>query len=936
MIGQTLGHYRIEEQLGAGGMGVVYKALDPRLNRTVAIKVLPARAVADPGRRERFVQEARAASALEHPNIVTIYEIDEVDGQYFIAMQYVAGKTLRQLLARGALPLSDLLRYAVQMADALARAHAKGIVHRDLKPDNVMVTAEGQVKILDFGLATLTDPLEPDEIPTGKMMAGAQAEEEFVLGTPSYMSPEQALGKKVGARSDIFSFGSLLYEMVTRRQPFRGENEFAVMTAIVREEPKKVSALAPSVPPELEKLISRAMRKDPERRWQSMADLRVTLMEIKEELEAGGVPTAKMPVGAVRKARTETREEPGPESSTESVPTPTKTPRLPQPQIKKPSESRKPAPGLQPPTGAPRERRFAWRLWGVVVLVIGVLVWFRLVRPGAKAPASSWTTIPFPTLEEGKFEPAFSPDGKQVAFVWGGKTGANFDIYVKPVDAGTPLQLTTDPAPDFSPTWSPDGRHIAFVRHSPAGGQILMVPARGGEERKLGQSAASWFGLAWSPDGKSVAILDRTSPQDGYSIFLLSIGTGEKRKVTSPPEDYFGDWRPTFSPDGKTLAFVRNRHFWAGDIYLLPVSAGKPKGEPRRLTSDNRLIWGLSWTPDSRSIVFSSSRGGKQGLWRISASGGALEPLAAAGVNAYSPAVSLQGGYLAYTRSAWDTNIWRIDGPGSTGGGSLPVKLISSPKPDVGPQFSPDGKKIAFASARSGSWEIWFCNQDGSNPVQLTSFGGPYTGSPRWSPDGRFLAFDSRREGNADIFVISAEGGRARRLTTERSDDVWPSWSRDGGWIYFASNRSGQWEVWKAPAQGGPNVHVTWKGGYEAFESPDGKFVYYAKLDVPGIWRVPVEGGEETQVLDQGDQGFWGVLNQGIYFFNLKATPRPAFQFFGFTARQLKPIPARPNELPLFTSGEPPAVTVSPDGRWILYVQLDHTESDIALVGNFR
>ena len=265
-------------------MGVVYKALDRRLNRLVAIKTLPARSVSDPDRRERFVREARAASALEHPNIVTIYEIEEIEGQYFIAMQYVPGKTIRRRLARGNLPLSETLHYAIQVADALARAHDRGIVHRDLKPDNVMVTPEGQVKVLDFGLATLSEPLSPHEALTREATYRPEPYEGLVAGTLFYMSPEQALGKKVDGRSDIFSFGSLLYEMVTGWLPFRGASEGVVLNAILHNEPEKVSSLAPAAPVELEKLIARALRKDPDRRLKTQwNNIRAELNRLKQQ-----------------------------------------------------------------------------------------------------------------------------------------------------------------------------------------------------------------------------------------------------------------------------------------------------------------------------------------------------------------------------------------------------------------------------------------------------------------------------------------------------------------------------------------------------------------------------------------------------------------------------------------------------------------------------
>jgi len=262
-----------------------------------------------------------------------------------------------------------------------------------------------------------------------------------------------------------------------------------------------------------------------------------------------------------------------------------------------------------------------------------------------------------------------------------------------------------------------------------------------------------------------------------------------------------------------------------------------------------------------------------------------------------------------------------------------PTRLISSTRLDYGPQYSPDNKRIAFTSGRSGSNEIWVCDADGENPVQLTSFNGPDVGSPRWSPDGRQIAFDSVAAGNRDVFVVSVEGGKPHRFTEESSDEVRPSWSRDGRWIYFGSNRTGDWQVWKAPADGGQAAQVTRQGGREAFESFDGNFVYYAKgFGIPGIWRVPVAGGEETLVLDEPVLGLWALLDKGIYFVNLKATPHATIDFFNFATGSTMRVAAIEKELQLTS----PTLAVSPDGRWLLYAEVDNFESDIMLVENFH
>ena len=294
MLGQALGHYRIEAKLGEGGMGVVYRAFDTHLDRAVAIKILRADAIGSPERKRRFLQEAKTASALNHPNIIHIYDISSSDGTDFIAMEFVLGKTLDQLIGKSGLPMRDTLNYSIQIADALARAHSAGIVHRDLKPANIIVAEDGRVKLLDFGLAKLTEPAVDSEGATATMAAPEhlQTEEGAIVGTVAYMSPEQAQGLKVDARSDIFSFGSLLYEMVGGRRPFEGATKMSTLSAILEREPQPLSELAPNLPADFEKIISRCLRKDRERRAQHIGDIKLSLEELREDAVPGRLSSA--------------------------------------------------------------------------------------------------------------------------------------------------------------------------------------------------------------------------------------------------------------------------------------------------------------------------------------------------------------------------------------------------------------------------------------------------------------------------------------------------------------------------------------------------------------------------------------------------------------------------------------------------------------------
>jgi eukaryotic-like serine/threonine-protein kinase len=926
MIGKTVSHYRILEKLGGGGMGVVYKAEDTKLGRFVALKFLPtvapasgrhatgATALPDPAALERFKREARAASALNHPNICTIHDIDEVEGQPFIVMELLEGQTLRERLAAAGssrhgeaggvkppLQTDALLDLAIQIANGLDAAHSKGIFHRDIKPANIFITTQGQAKILDFGLAKLAvAPVYdrgPDDAAYGAALRQdtptATIDPEYLtspgtaMGTIAYMSPEQALARQLDARSDLFSFGAVLYEMATGRPAFAGDSSAAIFDSILHKTPVSPLRLNPELPAGLEAVISKALEKDREMRYQHTSDLRTDLRRLLRDTTSG---------------RTAAAEAGGTTRPTEAAPV----------------------------TGPkPHGRRI--RLAAVLAIAVlgGAALAYRYLRPGHKLSGLPLRIVPFTSSAGGKGNPAFSPDGNAIAYSWAGEKDDNADIYVKLIGAGVPLRLTTDPARDVSPAWSPDGRFIAFLRSSKGGDAYYLVPALGGPERKLADSYRKELGgnsLDWSPDGKFLVVADRVSPQDRLRILLISVESGEKKAVASPSDPFLAS--PRFSPDGKTIAFVAGAGFLAQDIFLVPVSGG----EPNRVTLDKRGLRGLAWTPNGKEIIFSSDRGGLTSLWRVPISGGTPELVSAAGEDAFQPTVSSSGSRLAYLRDRMNLNVWRTAGPAWTGPRIAPAKLISSSREQADLDFSPDGKRIVFASDRSGSWEIWTCASDGSNPAQLTSLGSANTGTPQWSPDGKQIVFDSRKEGNSDIYLVSAEGGEPRRLTNGPFENNVPSWSRDGKWIYFSSDRTGAWQIWKIPAGGGNAIEVTKQGAFQAFESTDGRFLYYCKhySDAPGIWKMPVDGGEEVRVLEEGRVSWWAVLSQGICL--MHATSSPTLDFYDFATQHLKHLGA----IDLGRAQGEHGFAVSPDGKWVLYTRLDQLDSDIMLVENFE
>jgi Tol biopolymer transport system component len=565
------------------------------------------------------------------------------------------------------------------------------------------------------------------------------------------------------------------------------------------------------------------------------------------------------------------------------------------------------------------------------VAAIASAVWFRFFRPARKVAAPPMRIVPLTTFPGFQQNARFSPDGNQIAFTWYGDKDYNEDVYVMRIGGGKPLRLTTDPAKDETPTWSPDGRYIAFRRKDHDKAEIYVVSAVGGPERKLLTLKEGFFDelpLDWSPDGKYLAYIDR-GPGRSDVIFLLAVDNPQdKRPLTTSigQSEYF----PRFSPDGQTVAFIRSAD--VRDISLVRTAGG----EPRRLTFDNTSIYGLDWTPDGAYIVFLSDRlGGRLRLWKVAASGGQPEPLPMPPDVVEGFALSRDGRRLAYWQRELNANIWRYEVSAGERPSGPPTKLIASTGINTEPQFSPDGKKVAFVSSRSGDGRIWVSDSDGSNPRQLTSFHVPADAYPHWSPDSREIAFVASPEGHDAIYVMSAEGGQPRRLTLDDPTVAAPTWSKDGKWIYFGSKRSGAWQVWRLPSAGGHAVQVTKKGGFAAQESRDGKTLYYAKrIQFPGwrkyggLWKVPVEGGQETLVLKELEAGMfdcWAVTGEGICFYS---DHTGTIDFFGFATRRITQI-AKPEK-----QGGP--LTVSPDGRWILFSQVDVHTSHIMMVENFR
>ena len=680
-------------------MGVVYRAFDTHLDRPVAIKVLRPDATASPERKRRFIQEAKAASALNHPNIVHIYDINSAGGTDFIAMEFVAGKTLDQLIGTSGLPLRDTLKYSVQIADALARAHSAGIVHRDLKPANIIVGEDGHVKLLDFGLAKLTERAADSEADAATATMAAQellqTDEGAILGTVAYMSPEQAEGKKVDARSDIFSFGAVLYEMVAGRRPFEGANRISTLSAILEKEPRPLLELAPNLPAELEKIISRCLRKDRDRRAQHAADIKLALEELRDDSLSGKLSPAS------------------------------KT-------------------GQQ----APARRSFPLlaivSAAAVVLVAAGVFWWLKRSRP---APArTDWVQIT--NFPDSVSQPALSADGRMLTFIRGPDTFRGpGQVYVKMLPSGNPVQLTHDESPKMSPAFSPDGSRIAYTGGS--AWDTWVVPVLGGEPRLWLPNAS---GLVWIDQSKLLF----SEIKDGF--LHMALVTAEESRAASrdiyvPPHERGMGHRSYLSPDGKSVLMVEmNARGDFDPCRLLPFD-GKSQGKQVGPLGGQCTF--AAWSPDGKWMYFSSSAGGVFHTWRQRFPDGQPEQITSGPTEEEGIAVAPDGRSLLTAVGVGQSSVWVHDSRGD--------RQISLEGQAFQPRFTPDGKKLLYRTRTASSSELWVAELDSNHTEPLLpgfSVAGAGDAGGSWgsgydiSPDGRQLVFFSPdREGKLRMWL---------------------------------------------------------------------------------------------------------------------------------------------------------------------------------------
>ncbi len=731
MIGRTLSHYKILQKLGSGGMGDVYLAKDVQLDREVALKVLPPDLAENEERRSRFQREAKAVAALNHPHIVTVHSVEEAEGVHFITMELVRGKTLSEVIPRKGLSLAKFFEIAIPLADAVAAAHEKGILHRDLKPDNLMLSDEGRLKILDFGLAKL----KPEAGVSGisEQPTNARTEEGRIVGTVAYMSPEQAEGKTLDSRSDIFSLGIVLYEMATGERPFHGETTASVLSSILKDTPKSVTELNPALPSLLGRIVRRCLVKDPEHRYQTAKDLRNELQELKREVDSGELQEGVAP----RKSAT--------------VP--------------------------------------KWMLAAVGLLAVGVVLYLLRRLPEKTSPPTP-TFTQLTSLAGVESFPSLSPDGNTI--VYAGAASGNQDIYLQRVGGQKAINLTEDsPVDDTQPAFSPDGTSIAF-RSGRDGGGIFVMGATGESVKRVSDAG---FNPAWSPDGERVVFSTVSVSGAGRGhiageLRVVRVDTGEVRSI-----DVNGDAvQPHWSPHGHRIAFWSNT--LSGRSYRDIWTVSAEGGEVTAVTRDEHIDWNPVWSPDGKYIYFCSRRGGTMSLWRVEVEEETGTVLGLPELVTASQAARIgqitfagDGRRIAYQADIGTNNIRKVSfDPESEAVVGEPVAVTSGSRWATFPNLSPDDQWVAFMFFLGGGHaDIAVMRTDGTGLRQLTDEPHFLNFKPRWSPDGSELVFYSTRSGNSELWSIHPDGSGLRQLTETRARITHFAWSPDGKRIVYFS-----------------------------------------------------------------------------------------------------------------------------------------------------
>jgi len=798
--GYTIASYEVISFITRGGMGEVYLAEDKRLGRKVALKLLPASFTTNDDRLRRFEQEARAASALNHPNIITIFEIRQAAGSHIIATEYVEGETLRQRLVRAPLTLSETLNIAIQVADALAAAHKAGIIHRDIKPENIMLRPDGYVKVLDFGLAKLSEQVSPAvaaEAPTIQVRTGSG----IVIGTAGYMSPEQARGLSVDHRSDIFSLGAVIYEMVTRRKPFEGETPSDTLAAILKTEPPPLPRVVPGVPAELARIVNKSLRKDREERYQVVKDLWLDLKALKQELEfqkSTSVETKRPKVGAVL------------------------------------------------------------ALLAVLLVVsaasFGVYKWFHRDMPVERFWDVRLTRL---TNSGNAIDATISPDGKYIVYVLSDRSSQS--LYIRQVSTAND-KLIVPPARVgyFGITFSPDGNEVYYnLKVNLDGGTLYRVPSLGGTPVKVLEKIDA--PISFSPDGKQFVFVRGNYPNRGESALVIANidGTGERNLVIKRNPERFTPiffTGPSWSPDGKLIAASIITVGSRSKVVAFSVDDGSEK-----VLSPESWLYSarVQWLPDmSGLLVVAGENPITAMIWHISYPDGRVRRVTN-DLNAYrAMGLTQDGKKLATVQSQGLVNLWVVPDGDARKEVRLPTGNVASFFSLTGSNLSwtPDGR-IVYVSNESGGADIWLTDPDGNNRKQLTA-NKAVNVSPVVTADGRYIVFVLWQEGKKNIWRMNLDGSNPVQLTSGLAD-AFPSLSPDSRWVIYTALDGATPTLWRVSIDGGTPVKVSDHVATTSTVSPDGRFIAFTypesadPLASPNrVAVIPFEGGAPTKTYE--------------------------------------------------------------------------------------
>jgi serine/threonine protein kinase len=836
LTGSSLGRYEIRSKIGEGGMGQVYLAEDGQLRRRVALKILPSEIAANRDRMRRFVQEAQAAATLNHPNIAHIYEIGEADGTYFIAMEFVDGQTLRDYMRSRALKLVEALNFARQVADALSVAHAAGIVHRDIKPENIAVRTDGYVKVLDFGLAKLSEKAAHTHPRNSDASTLINTQPGVVMGTVDYMSPEQARGNEIDARSDIFSLGVVVYEMVAAQRPFQGATTSDLIVSILERSPLPLAHHASEAPPELERIVTKALEKEPDDRYQTIKDMAVDLRQLQRQLEAKLDRSPQAVSGAPAPSRLNSAKQ----TTAERFQT-MKMARL--------TNSGKAREATISPDGK------------YVVHVVDdggpQSLWVRQVAPSNSLQIN-------PPAEVHYFGLTFSHDGDSLYYVAREKNNAHGALYQMAVLGGVVRKLMT--GVDSPITLSPDGTHFAFVRNSypsPIEETLMIADVEGGGETKLATRKRPDFfrnsALAWSPNGRVIACVVRSSDTTNWHQYVVAVHVTDGTQEQISSQRWFEIEGIAWLSDGSALLMnIKDQASLTDQIWQLSY----PGGELRRITNDLNSYTSLSLTADTNTIV-TVQTARISNIWTIkSEEEGSHAKQITSGTGKLDGWLGVcwtPGSRVVYSSNASGSqDIWIMEADG-TG----QKQLTAGARNNIWPSVSFDGRYIFFVSDRTGSPHVWRMDLDGSNPQQLTNGSGEF--NPSCSPDGRWVVYGSAGAAKRTLWKVSIDGGESVQLTEAYSET--PVVSPDGSLIAcsYQDASNAPWRIAVIPFIGGqpaktfgvsPTVdlpaYVCWTFNGKALTYVD------TRDGVSNIWSQSIDGGPPTQLTDfKSNQIVW-------------------------------------------------------------------------------